>query len=88
MEEAKTQENVKLQTTLQEIQLQFKETKELLIKEREAGKVLPEIVPIIKEIAVVDNDLLSKLKDENEKLKVRIVAGICVKSFVQDPSPY
>lgn len=72
MEEAKNQENAKLNISLQEIQLQFKETKALLIKEREAAKVLPEVVPIIKEIAVVDNDLLSKLKDENEKLKVMI----------------
>ncbi|KAL9685470.1 hypothetical protein QQ045_022920 [Rhodiola kirilowii] len=72
MEEAKTQENAKLQTALQEMQLQFKETEALLIKEREAAKVLPEAVPVIKEIAVVDHDLLSKLNDENEKLKALV----------------
>lgn len=37
MEEAKTKENAKLQSTLQEMQLQFEETKSLLMKEREAA---------------------------------------------------
>ncbi|CAM8963239.1 unnamed protein product [Rhodiola kirilowii] len=72
LEEANTQENAKLQTALQELQLQFKETKTVLMKEREAAKVLPEAVPVIKEIAVVDHDMLFKLSTENEKLKALV----------------
>ncbi|KAF6152630.1 hypothetical protein GIB67_008067, partial [Kingdonia uniflora] len=37
-EEAKTQENAKLQSALEEMQLQFKETKAMLVKERETAK--------------------------------------------------
>ncbi|KAK5843128.1 hypothetical protein PVK06_005568 [Gossypium arboreum] len=54
LEEAKTQENAKLQSALQDIQLQFKETKELLAKEREAAKKAAEVVSIIQEVSVVD----------------------------------
>lgn len=72
MEEAKTQENAKLQSALQEMQLQFKETKEMLIKEREAAKKAKEIVPVIKEVPVVDQSMLDKLTMENEKLKVGV----------------
>uniref|UniRef100_A0A7N0SYH6 Uncharacterized protein n=1 Tax=Kalanchoe fedtschenkoi TaxID=63787 RepID=A0A7N0SYH6_KALFE len=74
MEEAKTQENAKLQTALQEIQLQFKETKALLMKEREAAKEIPEAAPVIKEIAVVDHEMLSKVNNENEKLKALVAS--------------
>lgn len=71
MEEAKTQENKKLQSALQDMQLQFKETKLLLQKEREAAaKREVERVPMIQEIPVVDHALLEKLTGENEKLKV------------------
>ena len=70
MEEAKTQENAKLQSALQEMQLQFKEAKEMLIKEREAAKKAAEVVPVIQEVPVVDNEMLEKLSEENEKLKV------------------
>lgn len=73
MEEAKTQENAKLQRALQELQQQFKETKLSLMKEQEAPKVLHEAVPVIKEIAVVDHEALSKFSSENEKLKVLMV---------------
>ncbi|KAB2057051.1 hypothetical protein ES319_A11G144600v1 [Gossypium barbadense] len=69
LEEAKTQENAKLQSALQDIQLQFKETKELLAKEREAAKKAAEVVPIIQEVSVVDPLMLEKLTNENEKLK-------------------
>lgn len=71
MEEAKTQENRKLQSALQEIQLQFKETKQLLVKERDAAKRATEQTPLIKEVPVVDHALLEKITGENEKLKVR-----------------
>ncbi|KAJ1416832.1 P-loop containing nucleoside triphosphate hydrolase [Sesbania bispinosa] len=72
MEEAKTQENKKLQAALQEMQLQFKETKSLLQKEREATKREAEKVPVIQEVPVVDNALLEKLTSENEKLKTLV----------------
>lgn len=72
MEETKTQENAKLQAALQEMQQQFKETKSLLVKECEAAKKATEVVPIIKEIPVIDTALMDKLKDENDKLKVRL----------------
>ncbi|KAB2096889.1 hypothetical protein ES319_A01G134400v1 [Gossypium barbadense] len=69
LEEAKTQENAKLQSALQDIQLQFKETKELLAKECETAKKAAEVVPIIQEVSVVDPVMLEKLTNENEKLK-------------------
>ncbi|CAL0310411.1 unnamed protein product [Lupinus luteus] len=69
IEEAKTQENKRLQSALLETQLQFKETAILLEKEREATKKAEEKEPIIKEIPVVDHALLEKLSSENEKLK-------------------
>ncbi|XP_019455075.1 PREDICTED: myosin-6-like [Lupinus angustifolius] len=69
IEEAKTQENKRLQSALLETQLQFKETEILLQKEREATKKAEEREPIIKEIPVVDHALLEKLSSENEKLK-------------------
>ncbi|KAK6940586.1 Dilute domain [Dillenia turbinata] len=69
IEEAKTQENAKLQATLQEVQLQFKEAKALLVKEWEAAKKEAEQVPVIKEVPVVDQAMLDKLIAENEQLK-------------------
>ncbi|KAF7837563.1 Anaphase-promoting complex subunit 1 [Senna tora] len=72
MEEAKTQENKRLQSSLHEMQLQFKETKALLEKEREAAKRAAEIVPTIKEVPVIDHALLEKLTSENEKLKTLV----------------
>ena len=72
MEEAKTQENDRLQSALQKMQYQFKETKALLQKEREeAAKREAERVPVIQEVPVVDHALLEKLTSENAKLKVR-----------------
>ena len=73
MEEAKIQENAKLHSALQEMQLQFKETKEMLVKEREAAKKVAEKAPVIQEVPVVDQVALEKLNIENEKLKVRRV---------------
>ena len=71
LEESKTQENEKLQSALQEMQIQFKETKVMLEKEREAVKREAEKIPIIQEVPIVDNAMLEKLNSENEKLKVR-----------------
>lgn len=52
------------------MQLQFEETKALLTKECEAVKTAPEPMPIIQEVPVVDNELMDKLQEENETLKV------------------
>ena len=73
MEEAKTKENERLQSVLQEMQFQFKETKAELEKEREALKKAAEREPVIQEVPVVDNALMEKLASENEKLKVRLL---------------
>lgn len=73
MEEAKTQENAKLQSALQEIQIEFKETKELLVKEREAAKKVVEQIPVIQEVSVIDHGMVDKLTAENEKLKARVI---------------
>ncbi|WMV31942.1 hypothetical protein MTR67_025327 [Solanum verrucosum] len=69
VEEAKTQENAKLQSVLQEVQLQFKETKEMFVKECETAKRTAEEVPIMQEVPVVDHEMMNKLSVENEKLK-------------------
>jgi hypothetical protein len=60
-----------LQAALQEVQQQYKETKEMLVQEREAPKKVAEIEPVIKEVPVIDTELMNKLRDENDKLKVR-----------------
>ncbi|KAL6978757.1 hypothetical protein U1Q18_020423 [Sarracenia purpurea var. burkii] len=72
IEEAKTQENSKLQSALQEMQLQFKETKEMLMMEREAAKKAAEKVPVIHEVPVIDHALVDKITVENEKLKALV----------------
>ncbi|KAL2556956.1 Myosin-6 [Forsythia ovata] len=69
IEEAKTQENEKLQSALQDLQLQFKETKGMLMKEREAAEKAVKQIPIIQEVPVIDHELMDKLNAENEKLK-------------------
>lgn len=85
LEEAKTQENAKLKSALQELQQQFQETKTLLIKEREAAKKAAEAllimereaaekeavqIPVIQEVPVIDHEMVNKLTAENEELKV------------------
>ncbi|KAG8370850.1 hypothetical protein BUALT_Bualt13G0026200 [Buddleja alternifolia] len=72
LEEAKTQENTKLQTALQELQLQFKEAKDMLLKERETAKMAAEKMPVIQEVPVIDNEMMDKLTAENEKLKALV----------------
>ncbi|KHN18273.1 hypothetical protein glysoja_035704 [Glycine soja] len=54
------------------MQLQFKETKLLVQKEREAAKREAERAPVIQEVPVVDHALLEKLTSENEKLKTLV----------------
>ncbi|KAJ6810054.1 myosin-6-like [Iris pallida] len=72
MEEAKSQENAKLQSALQDMQQEVKEAKIMLIKEREAAKKATEAAPIIQEVPVVDTALMDKLTSENEKLKALV----------------
>ncbi|XP_068325903.1 myosin-8-like [Pyrus communis] len=85
MEEAKTKENAKLQSALKEMQLEFQETKSLLMKEREAAAtaseeaekaaeaaaIVAEQVPVVQEVSVVDQEIVNKLTAENEQLKVK-----------------
>ena len=56
---------------MQEVQQQYKETKDMLVQERETAKKAAEVAPVIKEVPVVDTELMNKLRDENDKLKVR-----------------
>ncbi|KAL6217644.1 hypothetical protein ACLB2K_010861 [Fragaria x ananassa] len=72
LEEAKTQENEKLKSALQEMQVQFKETKVMFEKERETARRAEEKVPIIQEVPVVDHVMMEKLTNENEKLKALV----------------
>ncbi|PON55539.1 Myosin [Trema orientale] len=72
LEQSKTQENEKLQSALQEMQIQFKETKAMLEKEREATRRAAEKVPVVQEIPVVDHAMMEKLNNENEKLKALV----------------
>ncbi|KAI6693672.1 hypothetical protein NL676_021382 [Syzygium grande] len=69
IEEAKTQENVKLKSALQEMQLQFEEMKATLVKEQEAAQKEAEQEPIVQEVPAVDHELMDKLAAENKKLK-------------------
>ncbi|EEF44325.1 myosin XI, putative [Ricinus communis] len=71
-EEAKIQENEKLHSALQEMQLEFQETKALLYKEREDAKKVIEHVPVIQEVSVVDHEIVNKLTAENEMLKAMV----------------
>jgi myosin-5 len=77
MEEAKTQENRKLQQQLQELQLQSKETKDLLKREREIAKEALEKASLVPEVQV-DTTLIDKLTAENENLKVCMVNEFAV----------
>ncbi|XP_011029713.1 PREDICTED: myosin-6-like isoform X3 [Populus euphratica] len=72
LEESKTQENAKLRTALQEMQLEFQESKALLIKEQESIKKEAGQVPTIQEVPVIDNELVNKLTAENEMLKAMV----------------
>jgi len=72
LEEAKSQENAKLQIALQDMQQEVKETRDMLIKEQEAAKKAAEEAHIIREVPVVDTAMMDKLTDENNKLKVKL----------------
>ena len=72
MEEAKSQENAKLQIALQDMQQEVKETRAMLIKEQEAAKKAAGKARIIREVPVVDTAMMDKLTAENNKLKVKL----------------
>lgn len=59
-----------MQNALQDVQFELKESKDMLLKEREAAKQVAEQVPVIKEVPVVDQEIMDKLSAENETLKV------------------
>ncbi|GMI71781.1 myosin XI A [Hibiscus trionum] len=61
-----------LQHELQELQNELQETRELLVKEREAAKNIAEQVPTIKEISVIEDELMNKPTAENEQLKAMV----------------
>ncbi|KAG2544341.1 hypothetical protein PVAP13_9KG024700 [Panicum virgatum] len=73
MEEAKTQENKKLQLQLQELQLQLKDTKDLLKREHEAAKEASEKAAAVPEI-LADTARVNDLTSENERLKILVAS--------------
>jgi len=75
LEEAKRKENENLQSALQEMQLQYEETKELLIKDLEDAKKAAEKIPVMQEVPVIDNETINMLMAENEKLKVSLLGA-------------
>ncbi|KAG0453292.1 hypothetical protein HPP92_025956 [Vanilla planifolia] len=72
IEEAKSQENAKLQLILQEMQLQVKETKAQLIIEKETAKRATEDAAKVREVPVIDTAMVDRLTAENEKLKALV----------------
>ncbi|VAH04760.1 unnamed protein product [Triticum turgidum subsp. durum] len=73
MEEAKTQENKKLQQQLQELQFQSKETKDILRREQENTKTALEKAALVPEIQI-DTTHVDKLTAENENLKTLVIS--------------
>uniref|UniRef100_A0A0D3F667 Myosin motor domain-containing protein n=1 Tax=Oryza barthii TaxID=65489 RepID=A0A0D3F667_9ORYZ len=73
MEEAKSQENKKLQQKLQELELQSNETKDLLKREQETAKAAWEKAALVPEVQV-DTTLVNELTAENEKLKTLVAS--------------
>ncbi|OWM87089.1 hypothetical protein CDL15_Pgr026328 [Punica granatum] len=70
LEEAKTQENRKLLSALQDMKIQLEETKAMLLKERESAKLGAEQAPAVNEIPV--DEMMEKLAAENENLKALV----------------
>ncbi|XP_073127725.1 myosin-6-like [Henckelia pumila] len=74
IEEAKNLETEKLQSAIEEMKLQFLETKEFYIKELEVAKMVAEPVPVQQEVPVFDHELVNQLTAENEKLKSLVIS--------------
>jgi myosin-5 len=62
MDEAKTKENAKLQSALEEMQLQL-----------QAASKGAEQVSVVQEVSVVDREMINKLTAENKQLKVKVL---------------
>ncbi|KAK4757816.1 hypothetical protein SAY87_019117 [Trapa incisa] len=65
LEEAKSQEIMKLQSVLQETRAKLEETKAMLLSERETGKTAGEPTPQVKEVPVSNHKVTSQLTVEN-----------------------
>ncbi|GAB2277611.1 hypothetical protein Dimus_012319 [Dionaea muscipula] len=75
MEEAKTQEISKLQSSLKGMQTKIDEANVLVVKEREASKkAIEEAPPVIKETQVIveDTKKIDSLREEVERLKASL----------------
>ncbi|KAL0920549.1 hypothetical protein M5K25_009691 [Dendrobium thyrsiflorum] len=72
LEEAKSLENAKLQSALHEMQQECKETKALLVKEKESARRASEEAANLRVVPVIDTPLMDKLTAENEKLKALV----------------
>ncbi|KAF9661040.1 hypothetical protein SADUNF_Sadunf19G0026600 [Salix dunnii] len=75
LEEAKAQEAVKFQNSLEEMKIKIEEANALIVKEREAAKnAINEAPPVIKEtqVLVEDTKKIDSLTEEVENLKVTL----------------
>ncbi|KAI9376993.1 hypothetical protein POPTR_019G013800v4 [Populus trichocarpa] len=75
LEEARAQEAVKFQNSLEEMKIKIEEANALIVKEREAAKnAINEAPPVIKEtqVLVEDTKKIDSLTDEVENLKVTL----------------
>ncbi|TMW94733.1 hypothetical protein EJD97_009863 [Solanum chilense] len=68
LEEAKSQETMKLQSALEETRLQLQETKELLKKEREAGTKVVDQGSVIQEAKVIDQGVVTEERAASTKI--------------------
>ncbi|KAJ1292593.1 hypothetical protein BS78_01G001600 [Paspalum vaginatum] len=73
VEEAKTQENKKLQLQLQELQIQLEDTKDLLKREHDVAIEASEKAAAVPEI-LADTTRINELTTENEKLKTLVAS--------------
>nr|CAB3492369.1 unnamed protein product [Digitaria exilis] len=80
MEEARTQENKKLQLQLHEMQLQLKDTKDLLKREHETAKEASEKAAAVPEI-LADTARIDELTSEKERLKALHIVNFAMISL-------
>lgn len=76
LEEAKAQEMIKFQTSLEAMQKKVDEANALAVKEREAAKkAIEEAPPVVKEVPVYveDTKKVEFMTEEINSLKVRIL---------------
>lgn len=63
------------------MQLQFKETKTMLVKDQVAAKIAVENTPVVHEVQVIDTELINKVTAENEHLKVSLFQAVDLSIF-------